>query len=209
LTRVLIADDHPIIVSGLESVLRGTGFNIVGVETRGDRVLDAVAREKPDILILDVSMPGLDGIEVLSALRKRGDPCKVVLLTAGIGDESLLRALECGAEAVVLKEGAPASLVRTLEKVRSGARVVDDALLQRALDLKLGGVPGQSGFALLSRREQMVARQVAEGRRNREIAESLAISEGTVKVHLHKIYEKLGVSNRTELAIVTRNASRR
>lgn len=204
MTRVLIAEDHPIIVSGLESVFRGTEFEIVGVEASGERVLEAVARAKPDILILDISMPGRDGLDILAALRARDDPCRVVMLTAGINDEALMRTLDLRAEGILLKEGPPSGLIRALEKVRSGVRVVDDGLLQRALDLKMGGGPDRSGFAALSPREQMVARQVAEGRRNKEIADSLGISEGTVKVHLHKIYDKLGVGNRTELAILTR-----
>jgi two-component system nitrate/nitrite response regulator NarP len=203
-TRVMIADDHPIIVSGLESVLRGTDFEIVGVETSGERVLDSVARAKPDILILDISMPGRDGLDILAALRARRDPCRVVMLTAGINDEGLMRTLDLKAEGVLLKEGPPSALVRALEKVRCGVRVIDEALLQRALDLKMGGAPDRSGFAALSPREQAVALQVAEGRRNKEIADALGISEGTVKVHLHKIYDKLGVTNRTELAILTR-----
>lgn len=208
MTRVLIADDHPIIVSGLQSVLRGSDFEIVGVETRGDRVPDAVARAQPDILILDISMPGRSGLDVLTELRERGDPCRVVMLTAGIDDQGLMRALDLKAEGVLLKEGRPANLIRALEKVRSGMRVVDDALLQRALDLKMGGTPDGTAFEALSPREQMVARQVAEGRRNKEIAEALGISEGTVKVHLHNIYEKLGVTNRTELAIMMRSSVR-
>lgn len=205
MTSVLIADDHPIIISGLRAILRDTGFTVAGTAENGSAALEAVARLKPEILILDVSMPGGSGIEVLSALRARGDQTRIVLLTAGVSDESLLRALELGVEGVVLKEDAAASLVRALEKVRSGGRAIDAALLQRAVDLRIhGGV--SAGLASLSPREQMVARRVAEGQRNREIAEALSISEGTVKIHLHRIYEKLGIGNRTELALLARKS---
>ncbi|MDP8994569.1 MAG: response regulator transcription factor [Pseudomonadota bacterium] len=206
MTRLLVADDHPIILSGLKAVLRGSGFEVVAVESDGARVVEAVERVAPDIVVLDLRMPNRDGVELAEELRRRGDTRPIVLLTAGIGDEALLRALEAGVNAIVLKDRSLDRLIQCLSKVRSGGRWIDEGLLQRALDLKLGGGPAKTGFSALSPREQMVARLVAEGRRNREIADALGISEGTVKVHLYKIYDKLGVGNRTELAILTRKA---
>jgi two-component system nitrate/nitrite response regulator NarP len=200
MTRLLVAEDHPIIVSGLEAALRGTGFEIAAVETDGAAVAAAVARCDPDILVLDLQLPNVAGIDVVESLRRSGDRRPILLLTAGIGDDSLLRALAAGVEGIILKDRALGRLLRCLEKVRDGGRCIDEGLLQRALDLKMGG--GGRGLAALSPREQSVAALVSEGRRNREIAESLGISEGTVKVHLYRIYEKLGVSNRTELAIL-------
>lgn len=205
MTSVIVADDHPIIVSGLQSVLRDSEFRIEAVVADGRKVVETVDSLRPDILVLDVSMPGRDGIEVLAELRARRAPCRVVLLTAGVSDESLLRALELGVEGIVLKEDAASSLVRALDKVRGGGRAIDAGLLQRAVDLRMGGTQASS-LSSLSPRELMVARRVAEGQRNREIADALAISEGTVKVHLHKIYEKLGITNRTELALLARDA---
>ena len=200
MTRLLVAEDHPIIVSGLEAALRGTGFEIAAVETDGAGVAAAVARTDPDMIVLDLQLPNVGGIAIAEELRGGGDRRPIVLLTAGIGDDALLRALALGIEGIVLKDRALGRLVQCLEKVRGGGRCVDEGLLQRALDLKMGG--GGRGLASLSPREQSVAALVAEGRRNREIGETLGISEGTVKVHLYRIYEKLGVSNRTELAIL-------
>lgn len=205
-TRLLVADDHPIIVSGLRAALRDTDFEVVGVVTNGADVLPAVDALKPDMLVLDVSMPGDDGITVAGRLRARGDACRIVLLTAALSDEQLLRAVDLDLEGIVLKEDAPATLVRRLEKVRAGGRTADEGLLQRALALKAGTATDRSGLGALSPREQAVSRLVAEGRRNREIAGALGISEGTVKVHLYRIYEKLGVGNRTELAVLVRQS---
>ena len=205
MTRLLVVDDHPMIISGLEAVLRQTDFVVAGVETDSCAALRAVEQVRPDILILDVRMRSPNGIEILAALRNRGDLVRVVLLTADLGDADLLRALELGVAGIVLKESAAARLVDCLNEVRRGGRWIEPSLLQRALDVKMQGTGAGQGLARLSKRESTIAKLVAEGLRNREIAAALAISEGTVKVHLHRIYEKLHVGSRTELAILVRS----
>lgn len=206
--RLLIADDHPILVSGIEAVLRDTRYRVVGTVGTGAAALEAIPTLRPDILLLDVQMPEGTGIDVLRTLRGRGDMRTVVLLTANLSDERLLEAIDFGVQGIVLKEGAEHLLVRCLDEVAKGGRWIDQSLLQRALDLKMKGAAGaKEGIAALSTRERAVAALVAKGRRNREIAEELRITEGTVKVYLHNIYEKLGVTNRTELALLARDAS--
>lgn len=206
MTDLLIADDHPIILSGLEAVLRDTDYRIVATASDGWSAIAAAEEKKADILILDVSMPPPDGIEVARRLREAGDVRPIVLLTADLSDQRLLDAVDLGVEGIVLKEGAPAKLLACLDSVRSGGRWVEQDLLHRALDLKMHGPrTGAGRFDTLSRRERAVADLVADGLRNREIADSLAITEGTVKVHLHRIYEKLSVSSRTELALLVRS----
>lgn len=200
--RILVADDHPIMLSGIEAVLRNTAYQVVAVVPDGDSVLDAISRAEPDILILDVKMPGMSGVDILGALRRAGDLRPVVLLTADLSDRALLDAVELGVNGIIMKEGAPGLLTACLDHIVNGRRWIDREVMERAVNLKLKGSE-RSGLAKLSNRERQISWLVAQGRRNREIAAELGITEGTVKVRLHKIYEKLGVGSRTELAILT------
>jgi two-component system nitrate/nitrite response regulator NarL len=204
MTRILIADDHPIIVSGLRAVLADSDYVVVGAVSRGDEVPAAIAAHAPDILLLDVSMPGLSGVELLRALRGAGDRRAIVLLTAGLDDAALLEAVELGVNGIVLKEGAHSLLIPCLDAVRDGGRWVEPGLLQRALDLALSGGAGADPLAPLTDRERSIAGLVVRGLRNREIAERLSMNEGNVKVYLHRIYRKLGVGSRTELLLHAR-----
>lgn len=201
MVSVLLADDHPFMRAGVEAVLRGTGFEIVAMANDGDEALAAVARRNPAICIFDVRMPQRGGIETLQALRAVGDMRPVVLLTAELEDRSLLAAVRAGVNGIVLKDGAEDALIDALDKVAAGERAIPEPLLQHALDLSLSG--GEvDPLAPLAPRERQIAAQVGRGLRNREIAEALAMSEGTVKVYLHTIYQKLGIKNRTELALI-------
>lgn len=201
MTRILLADDHQIIVSGLEAILRDTEYEVVGSVVDGRDVIAAVEAHAPDILLLDVSMPGLSGIEVLERLRARGSQLPVVLLTAGLQDAELLEAVRLGVQGIVLKEGAHSQIIQCLERVGGGGRWIDPVLLQRALDLSIAGGAAKDPLKDLNARERAITQLVQQGLRNREIAARLGMNEGTVKVYLHRIYRKLGIGNRTELAI--------
>ena len=207
MTRLLIADDHPFILSGLEAVLRDTQYRVVATAPDGRAALEALPAARPDIMVLDVHMPELGGVDVLRTLRSRGDDRAVVLLTASLSDDRLLEALKLGVRGIVLKEGAQQLLVRCLDEVRNGGRWIDHSLLHRAVDLQMGGSAApKAGLATLTVRERAIAALIAKGRRNREIADELGITEGTVKVYLHGIYEKLDLTNRTELAVLVRES---
>ena len=200
--RILIADDHPIIVAGVEALLRGSDYSVVAQARDGAELLDAIGTARPDILIVDVQMPERSGIDVLRILRSRGDQRPVILLTASLDDFRLLEAIQLGVNGIVLKEGAHHLLFDCLDAVRSGGRWIDRALMDRALDRALADpATRDGGFAALTTRERAVVSLVAQGRRNKEIAAELGITEGTVKVYLHRIYERIGVTNRTELAL--------
>jgi two-component system nitrate/nitrite response regulator NarP len=208
MTRVLIADDHPIMLSGIEAILRDTEYAVVAKVTNGAAVLEAIPVARPDILVLDVQMPERTGLDVLRTLRGRGDELPVILLTASLHDGGLLDAIQLGVNGIILKDGAQSLLLLCLEDVRSGRRWIEKSLLERALQISMGeGSDARSGLEALSKRERAIVGLVAQGLRNRDVASELGITEGTVKVYLHRIYDKLGVTNRTELSIFARDAS--
>ena len=202
MTRILLADDHPFMRTGVEAVLRGSRYEVVATAASGEAALEAIAHTDPDICLLDVRMPGLSGVEVLERLRGAGDTRKLVLLTVELEDADLIRAVRAGVDGVVLKDGAEDELVACLDAVMGGTRSIPPQLLQRALDLSLGGGPSDP-LAALAPREREIAALVGKGMRNHDIAAALGMSEGTVKVYLHGIYQKVGVENRTELALMT------
>lgn len=205
MTTILIADDHPLILTAVESVLRDSLFKVVAAFNNGNAVLDSLSNLNPDILLLDLKMPGRSGLDVLRTLRQRGDGRPVVLLTAFVNDRDLVEALQLGVNGLILKEGAPGLLVTCLQQIKNGQRWIDRGLLQRGLELTLNGTEGGGEpLTSLTPREKAIARLTAKGLRNREVATELGLTEGTVKVWLHRIYEKLGVNNRTELSLLVR-----
>lgn len=203
--RILIADDHRIIVSGLEAILRDSPFEIAGTVEDGSEVVEAVRTLRPDILILDVRMPRRTGIEALADLRSQGTEIPVVMLTAEFEDAELVEAVRLGVNGIVLKEAAHSELLPCLEALSAGGRWIDEALVQRARDLGSASAEAGDPLGALNPREQAIARLVAQGMRNRDIAAELAMNEGTVKVYLYRIYKKLGLGSRTELAIRLRD----
>jgi len=202
MTSVLLADDHPFMRTGVEAVLRGTRFDIVATAATGEEALAAVARHDPGVCIFDVRMPGLSGVEVLRKMRARGDRRPVMLLTAELEDAALIAAVRAEVDGIVMKAGAEDGLVACLEDITAGRRHVPAELLQRALDLSMEDKP-RDPLAVLAPRERQIAEHVGSGMRNRDIAAALSMSEGTVKAYLHNMYQKLGIDNRTELALLT------
>lgn len=203
MTTVLLADDHPIIVSGVEALLAPTEFKVVGQVGDGAAVLPALDALDPDILLLDYHMPEKNGLEVLRMVRERGDQRPVIFLTAAVDDRVVLEAYKLGLNGLVLKHAAPDLLLICLDEVRRGGRWIDQMLLQRALTAALGSKTAD-GLSALSPREREIVDLIAGGERPPDVAVRLGISPGTVKVHLHRIYEKLGVGSRAELILFVR-----
>lgn len=201
MTSIVIADDHEFLRAGLEAVLGSLGFDIVASVADGEAALAAIETHDPDITILDIRMPGPSGVEVLEALRAKGDGRPVLLLTAELDDTALVGAVRAKVDGIVFKENAATSLHQAIDAVRAGGRFIDIALMDRAFMLASEAPPADP-LDQLSDRDRRIVEGAAAGLRNKDIAESLGISEGSVKVYLHRIFDKLGVSNRTELALL-------
>ena len=199
MSRILLADDHPMIRTALEVLLRDTSFDIVGMVGSGDEALAAVEQLQPDILLLDLQMPGGGGMEVLRRLPSAGARPSVILLTAAIDDVSLMEARALKVHGMVLKNSDPAYLLDCLDHVRHGRNWIDPELADRARQLAKGR--RSASHAALAPREVQLINFVRSGLKNREIAAKLGVTEGTVKAYLHAVFEKLGVTNRTELAM--------
>jgi DNA-binding NarL/FixJ family response regulator len=201
--RVVIADDHPIVLAGLETLLqREPDISVVDRCADGVETLRAVRKHNADVLILDLRMPRTDGLAVLRRMHEERVTTKVIILAAVIEDDALLDAIRLGATGVVLKETAPQYLVNCVREVHAGRQWFEQRTLVDAMERFVRReVASKEMTSVLSRREVDVARAVAQGLRNREIAERLGIAEGTVKLHLHTIYTKLGVDGRTALIV--------
>jgi DNA-binding NarL/FixJ family response regulator len=201
--RLVLADDHPIVLDGLENLFRlESDFRVVARCVNGEECLEAVRRFQPDVLVLDIRMPGKDGLAVLRELRREQQPTQVVLLAAALEEDEVLEALRLGVRGMVLKELAPQMVVQCVRKVHAGEQWLEKQAVGRALDTLLRREAGEREAAtILTPREIEMVGMVARGLRNKEMSDRLAISEGTVKIHLHNIYRKLKVENRVELIL--------
>ena len=206
--RVVIVEDHPLMQTALEATLeRAEGFTVVGTATSGLQAEPLVSRTQPDLVLLDLQLPGLDGISCLALLRERHPDTTVVVLSGVEDDEIIERALSGGAAALVKKSISPADLPVLLRQVLQGSvkfatpriarAVVTKATRESRLDVVRAEACGETG---LTARELEVLEMVARGLPNRAVAEELFLSDQTVKRHLRKVYRKLGVANRTEAA---------
>ncbi|MET0310015.1 MAG: response regulator transcription factor [Sphingomonas sp.] len=203
MTSLVLCDDHPLILRGLADLIAAdTDIDIVATCGDGQQAIDAILKHMPDVAVLDISMPRRDGIEVLKQAARGQWPVRIVFLTGCITDEQVIQAIAAGAYGIVLKESAAASLVDCLRHVAEGRKWLPSNIVQPAISRASAAAQRTSPFELLTRREKEVARLIADGLSNKDVAARLALSEGTVKIHLHTIYSKLGVDNRTAVAIL-------
>jgi DNA-binding NarL/FixJ family response regulator len=201
---VVVADDHPIVLAGLAQLFRQeAGMRVVATCVHGLEALDAVRTHKPDVLLLDLNMPKLDGLSVLRALAAERISVSTVVLTAEIGSTDVSAVRAAGAKGIVLKELSPRHVIDCVRRVHSGSEWVELLGQTREVAPPRATPPESLG---LTPRELELAALVVSGLRNREIAERLGISEGTAKLHLYNVYKKLGVANRVELVLRMRSA---
>jgi two-component system nitrate/nitrite response regulator NarL len=210
--RILIADDHAIFRDGLRKLLESEPeFEVVGDATNGEETLQLVAQLLPDILLLDISMPGMSGLQVIENLRKNksiSSSVRTILLTASVDKSEMVQALIYGVHGIVAKHVASQMLFKAIRGVMAGdlwvTREIVSELIQ-ALRLRQGPVQGTARIYDLTPRERAIIRAVVDGQVNKDIAATFNISEYTVKHHLTRIFDKLGVSNRVELAMFAVN----
>lgn len=201
--NVVIADDHPIVLNGLTQLLESTpGFTVLASCTDGEQALAALHQHHPDILLLDLSMPRMDGLETMRRMRSENLTTRVVILTAALDDNEVLEAIRLGVRGVVLKEMAPQLLIQCLQKVHAGGEWLEKRSVGLALEKMLKRENElQNIRKLLTPREIELLKLAASGLTNQQIASQLFISEGTVKIHLHRVYDKLQLKNRVSLML--------
>ncbi|GAB2500568.1 response regulator transcription factor [Promicromonospora xylanilytica] len=232
--RVVLVDDDPLVVQGLRLMLTGApGVDVVGDADDGDRLVGLVRRAAPDVVLLDVRMPRVDGVAALRALRSTPDAPQpvVIVLTTFDSEPVVLDALRAGASGFLLKHTPPAEIVRAIRAAADGEPTVSPAALRRLIDhvTEVPGAtagdqpgsavvspagaghdpadrPGEEALATLTDRERQVAVAVAKGLGNAEIARRLYLSHGSVKAHISSALAKLGLENRTQLAIAAHTA---
>jgi DNA-binding NarL/FixJ family response regulator len=213
--RVLLVDDDALVRSGLRMMLAGTAnVDVVAEAADGHEVLGAVDLHRPDVVLMDIRMPRLDGIAATRLLVAQPDPPAVVVLTTFDADELVLRALQAGAAGFLLKDTPPAEIVRAIELVHAGDAMLSPAVTRRLISLVAGDSDAaaradhaRDRMAALSPRERDVALAVARGQANAEIAAALHLSVPTVKAHVSRLLDKLDVDNRVQIALLVKDAS--
>jgi two-component system, NarL family, nitrate/nitrite response regulator NarL len=197
--RIVIADDHPVVLEGLAKLFGGErDFEVVARAMNGDEALRAVSTLAPDVLVLDLRMPGKDGMAVLAEMRRELFATRIVLLTA-LNSKDVQVAIRLGVDGVVLKDMALGLLVECVRSVHAGRRWIDKVAAHPTLNATSDREPGTRTTKSLTRRELQIARMVAEGLPSKHVAGTLAITEGTAKLHLHHIYSKLNLRGRVAL----------
>jgi len=211
--RIVVADDHPIFRDGLCRLLAlEPDFEVVAQAHDGRQVLDVLQQHEPDILLLDLKMPGLDGLATLQRLQTSKHKTRVIVLTASEDKNEFVQAMKLGTSGIVLKQSATDLLIKSIRKVNAGEIWLDSHTTAAVMRQFATGAdepsPGTATSSsrerersLLSQREREIVALVAQGFKNKEMAEKMFISEQTVKNHLHNIFDKLGVSDRLELAL--------
>jgi two-component system, NarL family, nitrate/nitrite response regulator NarL len=201
-TSVVIADRHPVVLQGLTNVLEAeSSFKVVASCSDGTDCMEAIRRLVPDIAILDISMPGLTGLEILAIANSENLPTRLVFFTASIEDRELVMSAAAGAYGVIPKDVTPDILVQSLRQVADGQRLLPLPSSDQAVARERGNIAiTENVLTVLTDRERQIMALVSEGLSNKEIGRRLNVADGTIKVHLHHIYQKLEISNRTVLA---------
>lgn len=202
---IVVADDHPIVLSGLIMLLKQNRWiEIVASCVDGVEAINAIRSLKPDIALLDMKMPSLNGLQVLETITSEAIATRVILLAATLSDDEIVAAAEANAYGIILKESAPDVLTQCVNACAAGQKWLPTELVDEAFERVRNDRSQILEIApLLTRREIEIMLKVAEGFSNKDVGRQLNITEGTVKMHLHSIYQKVGVGNRTSLANFT------
>ena len=200
--KILIVDDHEVVRDGLSVMMgRQEHFAVVGEARNGLEAVEKASELKSDVILMDLRMPELDGVEAMRRIREKDAGVKFIVLTTYDTDEYIFDAIEAGAKGYLLKDASREDLFKAVRSVHQGESLIQPAVVSRVLDrlAQLSRRPGQGGEPqALSDREMEVLREMARGSANKQIAADLSISESTVKTHVTNIFQKLEVSHRTE-----------
>jgi DNA-binding NarL/FixJ family response regulator len=215
--RVLLVDDDALVRSGLRMMLAGAErIAVVGEAEDGRGVLPAIDRHRPDVVLVDIRMPQVDGVAATRLLRTQPNPPAVLVLTTFDADELVLRALQAGASGFLLKDTPPAEIVRAIELVHAGDSMLSPTVTRRLIALVAGASDAgarhdraRERIAVLSEREREVALAVGQGMANADIAAELHMSVATVKAHVSRLLAKLEVDNRVQIALLVHDATGR
>ena len=213
--RVLLVDDDPLVRAGLSLMMGGAAdIEIVGEAADGSEVQELVDRVHPDVVLMDIRMPAMDGLTATERLRSRGDAPQIIVLTTFHADEQVLRALRAGAAGFVLKDTPPAEILDAVRRVAAGDPVLSPAVTRQLMEHAAGAGTGtdtrraraRARLAVLGDREREVAVSVGQGLANAEIATGLFMSVATVKTHVSRILAKLDLNNRVQIALLAYDA---
>lgn len=189
--RVLSVDDHPLVREGLVALINDQGdMKIVGQGSTGHEAIERFREHRPDVVLMDVRLPDMSGIDAMITIRSEFPDARIIMVTSSEGDVEMRRALAGGAKGYMLKSMPPADLLDAIRKVHTGKKAIPSEIATHLAD--------HMGDEALTGREVEILQQIAEGNRNKDIADRLFISEGTVKVHIKHIMEKLGANDRTQ-----------
>ena len=199
--RILLVDDHAVVREGLRAFLElHDEFEIVGEAGDGKEAVREAERLRPDVILMDLVMPGLDGVGAMQALRETLPQARVIVLTSFTEDDRLLPAIQAGAAGYLLKDAQPAELARAVRAAHAGEALLDPAVAAKLVDAVAESSRSDPSERLTPRERQVLA-LIAQGRPNKLIARELEISEKTVKAHVGRVLEKLGVTDRTQAAL--------
>ena len=211
--RVLVVDDDALVRAGLTMLLAGAGdIEIVGEAADGREVEHAIAEHQPDVVLMDIRMPGMDGLAATEILRRRDRPPEVIVLTTFDADDHVLRALRAGASGFLLKDTPPANIVRAIRAVAVGEPMLSPTITRRLIGHVTGSDDGErrrharEQLDRLTEREREVAVAIGRGQSNAEISRELYMSIATVKAHVSRLLEKLGFNNRVQIALLAHDA---
>jgi NarL family two-component system response regulator LiaR len=204
--RVLVVDDHAVVREGLRTFLElQDGIEVVGEAADGAQAVERAGELTPDVILMDLVMPRLDGIGAMRELRRRDSASRVIVLTSFLDDERLMPALQAGAAGYLLKDVEPAELARAVRGACAGEALIDPTVAARLLHTLGGNRPSpdrDDAIAQLTRREREVLELIALGHSNKRIARELDVAEKTVKTHVGHLLAKLGVADRTQAALL-------
>lgn len=209
--RVLIVDDDPLVRAGLTLMVDGAGgITVVGEAPDGETAITATNAHNPDVVLMDVRMPGIGGLQATKTLRARKNPPEIVVLTTFDADEIIVDALQAGASGFLLKDTPPPEIVEAIRKVAAGDPILSPTVTRKLMTKVTAGATryekARKAFTALSDREHEVALAVANGKTNAEIAMDLLMSVATVKAHVSHALTKLGLTNRTQIALLAHEA---